>query len=190
MKAAWIFPFAVLGAASPAAADQLYDGGSFAHVASDHRAQRVGDIVSVVIYETASATNRVRNKSSKNTSIGGSIGAGSLDEVAELSLRGGYSGSGEVERSDRLVAMMTARIIEVLPNQDFIIEGRQEIFVNGERRNISIQGQVRQIDISSTNVVASSRIAGAKIDYDGKGFVSRSAKPGLLNRIFSFLGLA
>jgi len=54
---------------------------------------------------------------------------------------------------------------------------------------IGVRGRIRPYDISAENAVLSSRIADAQIDYDGKGFVSRSAKPGLLNRIFSFLGL-
>jgi flagellar L-ring protein precursor FlgH len=48
---------------------------------------------------------------------------------------------------------------------------------------------VRSADIRADNTILSNRIADAQIDYDGRGFVSRSAKPGLINRIFSFLGL-
>ncbi|MEO7680134.1 MAG: flagellar basal body L-ring protein FlgH, partial [Sphingomonas sp.] len=52
-----------------------------------------------------------------------------------------------------------------------------------------VRGRVRAADIGADNRVLSSRIADAQIDYDGKGFVSRSAKPGILNRVFRFLGL-
>jgi len=174
----------------PAAhAEQLYRGGQWAGVASDNRAQSVGDVVMILISESASATNRVRNNSSKSTSLSGGISVGSIDESADLGLRGGYSGSGEVERTDRFVARMAAQVVEVLPNGDFIVEGKQNLMINGERRNIAVRGQVRQVDISSDNSIPSARLANAEIDYDGKGWVSRSAKPGLINRIFSFLGI-
>ena len=52
-----------------------------------------------------------------------------------------------------------------------------------------MRGRIRPADITSDNSVLSSRIADAQINYDGKGFVSRSAKPGVINRVFSFLGL-
>lgn len=176
--------------ASPAAADQLYRGGSFAGLASDNRAQGIGDILTVVIFESATATNRVRTRSGKSTDIGGSISVGSIDERAGLSLRGNYTGGGDTERSERFVATMAGTVVDILPNGDFLIEGRQQLLINGEARNIAIRGQVRQLDISADNTVLSSRLASARIDYDGKGFVSRSARPGLVNRIFNFLGLS
>jgi flagellar L-ring protein precursor FlgH len=61
--------------------------------------------------------------------------------------------------------------------------------VNGETSNIGVRGRVRPADISSDNQVVSTRVADAQIDYDGHGFVSRSSKPGVINRVFRFLGL-
>ena len=181
---------AALGSASAARADQLFKGGSWPSVAADNRAQQVGDSIMVLIAESASATNKVRNSSSKDTRLSGGLSVGSIDEQGSFGLKGGYDGSGAVERTDRFIARMAALVVEVLPNGDLVIEGRQQLTINGERRDIAVRGQVRQADIGADNAVASSRLANARIDYDGKGWVSRSAKPGLVNRIFSFLGLA
>lgn len=175
--------------ATPVQADQLYHGGTWAGVAADNRAQGVGDVVMVLISESASATNRVRNASSKETRLSGGLTVGGIDENGSFGLRGGYTGSGEVERTDRFVARMAAQVVATLPNGDFIVEGRQNLSINGERRDIAVRGQVRQADITTDNSIPSSRLANALINYDGKGWVSRSAKPGLINRIFSFLGL-
>jgi flagellar L-ring protein FlgH len=174
---------------APAGADQLYRGEKWANIASDNRARAVSDIVAVLIYEAASATNSVSNRSSKQTSVTGSISAGSIDENAGLKLGGGYTGTGQVERTDKLVATMAAQVVEIMPNGDFLIEGRQAVHVNGEDRVIEVRGLIRPVDISSDNTIPSSRVANAQINYDGKGFVSRSAKPGIINKIFSFLGL-
>lgn len=174
---------------SPVHAEQLYRGSGFASLASDNRAQQIGDIVTVVIFETASATNRVRNRSGKSTKFSGGIAVGGIDESADLRLGGSYDGTGEVERSDRLIASMAAQVVGILPNGDLVVEGRQDLFVNGEKRNIAVRGQVRQVDISAQNTVASNRLANGQINYDGEGFVSRSAKPGIINRILGFLGL-
>lgn len=180
---------ALLASASAVQAEQLYRGDQWASVASDNRAQAVGDVIMVLISESASATNRVRNNSNKNSSLSGGVSVGSIDESAELGLRSGYSGSGEVERTDRFIARMAAQVVEILPNGDFIVEGQQFLAINGERRDIAVRGRIRQADISNDNSVPSSRLANAEINYDGKGWVSRSAKPGLINRIFSFLGI-
>ena len=180
----------IAAAAGPAFADQLYRGDRWAGVASDNRAQGVGDVLTILIAESASATNRVRATSSKETKLSGGLTVGGIDESGSLGLRGGHAGAGEVERTDRFVARMAAQVVGTLPNGDLLIEGRQQMLINGEQRNIAVRGQVRQVDIAGDNSVPSSRLANARIDYDGKGWVSRSAKPGLINRIFSFLGLS
>ncbi|WP_298303628.1 flagellar basal body L-ring protein FlgH [uncultured Erythrobacter sp.] len=173
----------------PLIAEQLYDRDNWANMAADNRAHEVGDIVTVVIFESASATNRVGTRSGKDTSLNGNFGAGGIDESLSFGIGSTYRGIGETERSDRFAASMAAHIVEVLPNGDFIIEGAQYMLVNGEHRDIEVRGQIRPIDISPDNTVISTRLANAEINYDGEGFATRSAKPGLLNRIFSFLGL-
>jgi flagellar L-ring protein precursor FlgH len=84
---------------------------------------------------------------------------------------------------------MTATIAEILPNGDLVINGSQRLHVNGEATIVEVRGRIRTADIDSENRVPSNRIADAQINYNGKGFVSRSAKPGLIQRLFSLLGL-
>ena len=175
--------------ASPAAADQLYSGNAWAGVATDIKAREVGDLVTIVINETASATNRVGTRSSKGTSLGGGVQGAGVEENVTLGIDSSYRGLGETERSDRFAASITAVVTEVLANGELMVEGQQFLLVNGERRDIKLRGRVRQVDISPENLVLSNRLAGAEIQYDGKGFVTRSAKPGLINRIFSLLGI-
>lgn len=183
-----IIPLAV-GLPEPLRADDLYKGGSWPAVAADNKASQIGDMITVAIYEAASASNRVSTKTSKKTDIGGGLSAGSIDEKGSLSFGGDYTGSGEVSRTEQLVARMSVKVIDQMPNGDFLIEGVQKLLVNGENRNILVRGRIRRADIDSNNVVSSSRIADAQINYDGKGFVTRSAKPGLINKLFSFLGI-
>jgi flagellar L-ring protein FlgH len=179
----------VLLAATPAAAQDLFGGGNWSSMAADRRATSVGDTITVIVAQAAESSNSTQNSSRKATDIAGGLRAGSIDESGQLSFGGGYAGRGEVRRSERLLAQLSVTIEEVLPNGDYRIQGRQRMHVNGEDTVIAVRGRIRSADIRGDNSVLSSRIADAEIDYDGKGFVSRSAKPGLINRIFSFLGL-
>lgn len=188
MRRALLFAPALLLAA-PAAAQNLYPGGNWASMAADRRASAVGDTITIVVQQAAEASNTTQNATRKSTDVGGGLRAGSVDESGQLSFGGGYSGRGEMRRSERLVAQLSVSITEVLPNGDYRVVGEQRLHVNGEKTLIAVRGRIRPEDIRSDNSVLSSRIAEAQINYDGKGFVSRSAKPGLLNRIFSFLGL-
>lgn len=176
-------------AAAPAAAQDLYKGGNWSAMAADRRASSVGDTITVVVSQAAEASNTTQNATRKSTDLGGSINGGALDERGQLSLGGGYAGRGEMRRSERLAAQLSVTITEVLPNGDYRILGEQRMHVNGEKTLIAVRGRIRPEDIRSDNSVLSGRIAEAEINYDGKGFVSRGAKPGLLNRLFSLLGL-
>lgn len=180
---------AVAMIATPASAEDLYRKGNWAALAADRRAAEVGDALTVLIYQAAEASNTAQNSSRKSTDLTGSVRGGSIAEAGALGLGGGYSGRGETRRTERLITQLSVTVSAILPNGDLQIVGRQRMHVNGENTDIGVRGRIRTIDISADNAILSSRIAEAEIDYGGRGFVSRSAKPGLLNRIFSFLGL-
>jgi flagellar L-ring protein precursor FlgH len=88
-----------------------------------------------------------------------------------------------------MAAQLSASVTEVMPNGDLVIAGWQALNISGERINIRVSGRVRAEDINADNAILSSRLADAKIEYDGKGFASRSAKPGIIQRIFNLFGL-
>lgn len=179
----------LLGLSSLALAEDLYRDPSFSAMSADRRASGVGDILTVNIFQAAEATNSAQNASRKSTDLSGSIDGGGISESGEIKFGGGYSGRGEVRRSERFVSQMSLTVLEVLANGDLIVGGEQWLLINGEKTRIGVRGRVRPADIKSDNSVTSTRIADAQIDYDGRGFVSRSAKPGLVSRLFSLLGL-
>ncbi|WP_420606041.1 flagellar basal body L-ring protein FlgH [Novosphingopyxis sp.] len=191
MKTLPLLCCAALLAALPASAraDNLYRGGSFPSLATDLRASQVGDLVTVIIYQRSSATTTAQQSSNKRTDLQGDLDVGGIDEGGRLRIGGGYAGRGEARRSEQLATTISVSVSAILPNGDFLVEGRHDMLVNGEKTLIGLRGRVRPQDIGNGNVILSSRIADAQIEYDGKGYVSRSAKPGLINRIFSFLGL-
>jgi flagellar L-ring protein precursor FlgH len=72
---------------------------------------------------------------------------------------------------------------------DLLVSGRQSLKINGEEQRIVLSGLVRKVDIADDNTVLSSRIADARIEFDGRGFVANQSKPGWLARFFTLLGL-
>lgn len=183
----------LLFAGLPAAAEaQLYQQNNWAAMASDRRATAVGDILTVIVLENNNASNTVQTGTNRNTQIGGNISAGSnnaLNESASLGLRGQFDGAGQTSRAGRMVAQISVRVEQVYPNGDLGIAGASALNIGNERTNIRIRGRVRAADITGTNTILSGRIADAQIDYEGRGFASRSARPGILQRIFGFLGI-
>jgi flagellar L-ring protein precursor FlgH len=172
-----------------ARAEDLFVPGTTQSLSSDRHAAAKGDLITIVIVQAAESSTSVQSGSQRSSAANGHLGIGSIDESADLSLGGSYTGRGELRRSERFVTQMTASIADVLPNGDFLIGGTQRLNVDGESTIVEVRGRIRPSDIDSDNRVASNRIAEAQINYNGKGFVSRSSRPGFLQRLFGLLGL-
>jgi flagellar L-ring protein precursor FlgH len=170
-------------------ADDLYVPGSWSSLATDRSAHHVGDLLTVLVYESASATNSANSRSGRNGSVSGGVNAGHFDKSAGLNVAGGSENSGTTARSGQMVAQISVAVGAIGANGDLDVLGQQLIHINGEKTLIKIKGRVRTADIASNNTVLSSRLADAAIDYDGRGFVSRSARLGPLSKLFSWLGL-
>lgn len=180
--------FALLATSAPAA--NLYTRGNWSALASDRRAEQVGDGVTIIVSTTSQASNVVRKGSKKRTSVDGQIVAGkAFDNSGGLNFGGSYDGQGENVRTDKMIAQLSATVDEVLPNGDLRVSGWQRLKINGELTTIKVSGRVRHDDIANDNTVLSSRLADAVIDYDGKGFATTSAKPGVVTKIFNWLGV-
>jgi flagellar L-ring protein FlgH len=159
----------------------------------DERAHRVGDIVTVLVTIDDSAqinnqTNRSR-ASSNNAGMGGLFGAVvsnataeseiAFDPAAAIDLTSGMrdTGNGSVNRAESLETSVAAVVTQVLPNGNLVIEGRQEVRVNFEVRDLIVAGIVRPSDIQANNTVASTKIAEARISYGGRGQITDVQQP-------------
>ncbi len=172
---------------------------------ADLKARRVGDIITINIVEVSKAnksatttTGRsnqvnadiVRLMGYENTSnvpaVGSVFNSLKLDPATgiEAGYQSSFTGRGTTNRNENMTAKMSARIIQVLPNGNLVVRGSQEILVNNEKQYITIQGVVRQADIAADNTVLSTYIADARIDYTGKGDLSRKQREGWLSRFF------
>ncbi len=172
---AWMAQAMLCGAALAA---DLAIQGDFASLAGDRRASRVGDIITLVVVENSSASNTA-GLNAEQSYVPRIYGG-------ELKLRDESDGRGTLQRSGRLAAQLSVRVVEVLPSGELLVRGAQEINLNGEKTRISVEGLLRPNDITAGNVALSTRLANARIEYDGDGYVSDSARPGLLARIVNW----
>jgi flagellar L-ring protein precursor FlgH len=173
----------------PAWAADLYRSDNWSAMASDRNAYQTGDILTVIVYENASAIDTASSSSKKASNASGQLAADSnFNHSGRLGLQSNSDDSGTTGRSGGMVAQISVTVDDVLPNGDLRVSGAQELNINGDKTNIRIKGRVRLADIAN-NAVLSSRLADATIDYDGTGFVSSSARPGILTRIINWLGL-
>ena len=175
--------------AGTASADSLYKEADFKPFVADARAVRVGDNLTVIVTEFASVTTQARTATDKDGSISGVLQGTNSTKSGSISLAEDFTGGGRIERSGKLVGQLTVVVQAVDANGDLRVKGQQEISVNNEVQTLYIEGRVRPQDILANNTVLSNRLSDAKISYTGDGLLADKQRPGILTRIFSWLGL-
>ena len=188
-RRAWFAALMLLPLCGVASAADLYRTETYVPLTADTRSFRAGDALTVVIVESSTAESDAASSRSRDFKLTGAVQGTTIRHGAGLSLDRQDDNSGSTDRSGNLQAVITARIQSVAPNGDLSLHGVQSITVNGEAQRIELSGVVRPIDVSSNNVVLSTRISNAVIDYSGKGFVDRSQRQGIISRLFDYLGL-
>jgi flagellar L-ring protein precursor FlgH len=180
---------ACLLCAHSASADSLFNEDQFRAMVADHRAYRIGDSLTVVITEIASATSTAKTTTAKEAALSASLRK--KDESFDLAAGLGdeFSGGGRTERTGKLLARITVAVTSIEPGGDLSVKGNQEIEVNNEKQRISVVGRVRPQDINADNTVLSARIRDAHIEFIGKGVLAEKQKPGILTRFLSWLGI-
>jgi flagellar L-ring protein precursor FlgH len=158
----------------------------------DRRASKQGDILTVVIEIDDSAqisNSTARGRSGTVAMPGPSLfgipqaidrnlpGGLSLSEGASVQGTSDFSGSGTVSRNEQLTLRVASTVVERLPNGVLRIEGRQEVRVNHELRELLVTGFVRPEDISRKNEIGYDKIANARISYGGRGIISTVQQP-------------
>jgi flagellar L-ring protein precursor FlgH len=170
----------------------------------DLRAYKVGDLVTINIVETSNASKSASTQTGRSSSIDAGIenmlgwegkiknlssfgnsnarNAFNNSSMLKGSLTNSFNGTGQTSRGDSMTASITAKVIDVKPNGNLLIEGIREIRVNSETQIIILSGFIRPVDISQDNTVLSSYIGDAKIEYLGTGAISDKQRPGWLTR--------
>jgi flagellar L-ring protein precursor FlgH len=149
----------------------------------------VGDIVTVVIVEQSTASNRASTQNTKQTSISGGAGTGPLSVIKAMGAdtESDFQGDGSTTSTTSLQTRISARVMKVLPNGNMIIEGKKFNQINKEIQEVFVKGMVRPVDISSDNTVFSTALADAEIKLVGHGGSADAVRPGLMNRIYNFV---
>ena len=185
--------------------------GPFNQLFVDQKARQVGDIVTIRIVESSSASNKAETETERDSNLLGQITSFLGIErrwndpsypgfdpdrllnpfsSVEGNLKSDFTGSGETTRSGNIKATITARVTDVMPGGNIKIRGSREVEINNEKQIITLSGIIRTKDISPDNTVLSSYISDAQISYSGVGVVNDRQRPGwmatILNKIWPF----
>ncbi len=168
--------------------------------AADIKAAQVGDILTIVVSESA-VTSSSQNKSTNSDSSADAAVSQFLfpSSVSKFGTRGGqmpgvkfggkseFSGGGQVSNSQSLNARAAVLVTDVLPNGNLVISGARRLTFSGETQNVILHGLVRPADIGSDNTILSSNIADARLEFISEGSLSDAQKRGWLSKFYEKL---
>lgn len=159
---------------------------------ADPRAHRVGDILTITLVEATQASKKAATSTSKKngsniaspTVLGQGLRLGGKSADSALSSNNAFDGDGSSSQSNQLSGEITVTVSRRLSNGALMVQGEKWLTINQGEELVRISGIVRPQDIGADNIVASSRVADARIEYVGKGTLADSNTRGWLSRFF------
>lgn len=171
------------------ARESLIDVDGYRGLAADHRAHRVGDVITVYVVEATRAKSQAATDASSDLDMRAGLSSPSTDFDARLGLGGSNRAGAQTTRVGELRTQISAQVVALTPDGSLQIQGLQTLKVNGEQQTIRVSGLVRPEDVGPDNTVLSHRIANADLELVGVGVVSSSQRQSLIYRMFKWLRL-
>jgi flagellar L-ring protein FlgH len=171
----------------------IFQAGRSGLFATDQRARRIGDILTVSFNETYAATKAQTASSSKTDAFGVTLPTGLPNMLTggfdkdPAGLNAGttrsFAGAGNAVQSNSFSGLLSVTVIRVFDNGNMEVQGQKELTLNNGNEYVRVRGVVRPEDISASNVVSSDRLADAQIRYTGSGHLADSSQPGWLSQL-------
>ena len=171
----------------------IFQPGRSGVFATDKRARRIGDILTVSFNEIYAATKAQTAASSKTDAFGVTLPTGLPNMLTggfdkdPAGLNAGttrsFAGSGNAVQSNSFSGLLSVTVIRVFDNGNMEVQGQKELTLNNGNEYVRVRGVVRPEDISAGNIVSSDRLADAQIRYTGSGHLADSSQPGWLSQL-------
>jgi len=158
---------------------------------SDRRARFVGDTMTVLIEERTTASKRSSASATRESSI--DLPSPTIAGIPGKALQGvnisatsatDFEGTGDAASNNLFNGSLSVTVIEVLENGNLLVSGEKQVTINRGTEFIRFSGVVNPLNISPTNTVSSTRVADARVEYRGTGYVAESQTMGWLSRFF------
>jgi len=140
---ALVLAFALaLSTAHVAAADSLYKPNTYQPLTSDLRARKAGDLITVLVYENASASSTADTSAGRDANVGIQVQGTGKSFGAGIKSTNQTDGRGRTQREGKVLAQITVTIKQITDSGDLIVAGEQLLEINNERQQISVEGKV------------------------------------------------
>lgn len=180
---------ALLAVIHGAGAESLYKPGTFQSMTSDLRQRQPGDLITVMVYESSSASSTAGTTAGRDATVGLDMRSPHKSFAGSIKAGNHTDGRGRTQREGKVLAQITVSIQAIGENGDLYVRGEQMLEINNEKQQISVEGRIRPQDVSDTNVVLSTRVADARIRYSGQGDLADKQRPAWWQRFLTWFGV-
>jgi flagellar L-ring protein precursor FlgH len=178
-------------AAAPAGNGSIFQQANYRPVFEDPRARLRGDIITIAINEKNSASRTSTSSAEKTNDL--KAGVPTLLGVPGKFLQGlsvegnsanTFSGKGATANDNAFTGTITVTVVDVLQNGNLLVSGEKQIGINHNLEFIRFSGVINPVSLQAGNVVDSTKVADARLDYTGKGYIDEAQRMGWLSRFF------
>jgi len=202
-------PMSVRPAPAPersASGGAIYQAGYSRPLFEDRRARNIGDVLTINIVESTSASKNVSSTSGRTSTVAETAttptifgytptpsklgvagllgGATNFDSSVSASGVQKFEGKGDSSQKNALLGTLTVTVIDVLPNGNLLVSGEKQMGINEGTEYIRFSGVVNPSTISSANVVISTQVADARIEFKGRGEMDSAQVMGWMAKFF------
>jgi flagellar L-ring protein precursor FlgH len=168
----------------------IYQPANYRPLFEDYRARNVGDVITININEKVSASKTATSTANR---------AGAMDfvvpdfQIGGKGIKGGnisatskndFEGKGDSAANNVFTGAITVTVIEVLPNGNLLVAGEKQIGINQGSEFVRLSGIVDPRFVLPGNVVSSTQVADARLEYRGAGYIDEAQTMGWLSRAF------
>lgn len=170
------------------------------NLAADRKAARTGDILTIVVQESANANSTQQRTDSRTLTLQDAVGQFLFSAAASkfgthngelpamnLTGKSTFAGGGTVANTQSVTASAAVLVSDVLPNGNLVIEGARMVTFSGETQYIVLHGIVRPDDIASGNTISSTNIADARVEFYNEGSLTDMQNRGWLSKLYEKL---
>jgi flagellar L-ring protein precursor FlgH len=189
----------ILAVGTSGSAESLFDPAGV-NLFTDLKAQTIGDIVFIVVNERTTTSSEAATDGSKEIGLSGGLKVTGFFEdllglpaviepleALDIDPSEDFKASGKTSAKGSFTTTITATVTDILPNGNFVIEGKRGITINDDTEEMILRGTIRPVDISASNTVSSQQMADIEISYTGRGAIAERQKAGLFTELFNFL---
>ncbi|MHB1619252.1 MAG: flagellar basal body L-ring protein FlgH [Sulfuricella sp.] len=159
----------------------------------DRRARNIGDVLTINIVESTSASKNVSSTAGRTSSVAetaatptifGYTPSTNLSTSVSASGVQKFEGKGDTSQKNALLGTITVTVIDVLPNGNLLVSGEKQMGINEGTEYVRFSGVVNPSTISAANVVTSTQVADARIEFKGRGEMDSAQAMGWLAKFF------